>query len=199
MTRLQFQQFIKNVLAPIDKTSRFHLENIKIACDLVYSQLMSRISDDLIGDLDLFSKEYTSQTVTLDATKNLYYTTLPANIIPIPGITSGVRHINTNQGFDLDFVPITEMEMNYMGGSVTQLMDTTIGYWLQGTKIWYDESMTVAIAAAGVRVLLIPRFSEYSRDDVVNIPGCTDLDFIGQVIQLIAPTAPVDLRANNAG
>lgn len=199
MHRLEIQQFIKNVLSPIDKSGRFHMENIKIACDLVYSQLMSRISDSLIGDLDLYSKEYTAQSVILDATKNLYYSTLPAEIVPIPGISSGLRHINTNQGLDLDFVPITELEMYYADASVTQTTDTTIGYWLQGTKIWYDESMTPAIAAAGVRIILIPRFSEFGRAETVNIPGCLDLDFIGQVIQLIAPTAPVDLKANNAG
>jgi len=59
--------------------------------------------------------------------------------------------------------------------------------------------MTPAIAAAGVRIILLPRFSEFDKDDVVYIPGCTDMDFIQQVIQLIAPSAPVDLKANNAG
>jgi hypothetical protein len=57
--------------------------------------------------------------------------------------------------------------------------------------------MTDSIANAGVRMILIPRFSEYARTDVVNVPG-GDLNFISQVIQLIAPTSPVDLKANNA-
>ena len=198
MTRIEIQDYIKLALSPIDKTSRFHSEYIKMACDLVYAQKMSQINDDLVGDLDLFSKEYTSQTVTLDATKNLYYTTLPVEIISIPGISSGVRKINTNQGLDQDFVCITEQMMYYMDGSVTQDVDTAIWYWLQGQKIWYNESMTSAIATAGVRIILLPRFHEFATSDPIHIPGASDLDFIGQVIQLLAPTAPVDLKANNA-
>jgi hypothetical protein len=199
MTRIEIQDFIKIALKPIDKTGQFHAEYIKIACDLVYSQSLSGVKNNLNADIDidLYSKEYTAQDVTLDSTKGLYYSTLPAAIVPIAGITSGLRSINTAQGLDLDFTPISELEMAYMDGSVTQTIDTTIGYWLQGTKIWYDESMTDSIANAGVRMILIPRFSEYARTDVVNVPG-GDLNFISQVIQLIAPTSPVDLKANNA-
>lgn len=198
MTRIEFQTIIKNILAPVDNTSRFHLENIKIACDVVYSQFLSRINDYLVGDLDLYAKEYTSQTVTLDATKNLYYTTLPTPIVPIPGITSGIRRINTNQGIDLDFASITEQEIFLMDGSVTHTTDTTIYYWLQGQKIWYNESMTSDIATAGVRISVLPRFSGFATTDVINIPGAADSDFIMAVIQLLAPTAPVNLQANNA-
>jgi hypothetical protein len=200
MIRQEYIHFIKLALKPIDKTGQFHDEYIKIACDLVYSQSLAGVKDNLNSDIDidLYSKEYTAQTVTLDATKGLYYSTLPAAIVPISGITSGLRSINTIQGLDIDMVPISELEMSYMDGSVTQMVDVTIGYWLQGTKIWYDESMTASIANAGVRMLLIPRFSEYARTDVINVPG-GDLNFISQVIQLIAPTSPVDLKANNAG
>jgi hypothetical protein len=197
MTRQEYIDFISNVLSPIDKTNRFHKENIRVACDLVYAQRMTTV-DESMTDIEVYSKEYTAQDVTLDATKNKYYTDMPCEIVSIPGVTSGLRHIAPNQGFDLDMVPVTELEINYLGGSVTQLVDTTVGYWRQGQKVWYDESMTPAIAAAGVRMIVLPRFSEFDRDDVVQIPGCTDLDFIGQVIQLIAPSAPVDLKANNA-
>ena len=198
MQRIEVQQFVKNILAPVDNTGRFHMENIKIACDIVYSQWLSRIDDALVGDLDLFAKEYTSQTVTLDATRNLYYSTLPTPIVPIPGITSGIRRINTDEGLDLDFAPITEQEINLMDGSVTHTTDTTIYYWLQGSTIWYNESMTSDIATAGVRIAVLPRFSGFATTDSINIPGAADMDFISAVIQLLAPTAPVNLKANNA-
>lgn len=198
MQRIEYQQIIKNILAPVDNTGRFHMENIKIACDIVYSQWLSRIDDSLVGDLDLFAKEYTSQIVTLDATKNLYYTTLPTPIVPIPGITSGIRRINTDQGMDQDFCPITEQEIFLMDGSVTHTTDTTIYYWLQGSTIWYNESMTSDIATAGVRISVLPRFSGFATTDSVNIPGASDMDFISAVLQLLAPTAPINLKANNA-
>ena len=199
MQQIEIIDFIRNILAPVDKTNRYHPENIKFACDMIYCPLVGRIANSVSDyDLDLYTKEYTSQTVTLDATKDRYYTTLPAEIVPIQGITSGIRRVANNQNFDLDFVPITEMELEYMGGSVTQMIDTTIGYWLQRTKIWYDESMTSAIAAAGVRLVLIPKFSSYDSTDIINIPGCSDLEFCQAVIQLLAPTAAVDLKANNS-
>jgi len=198
MTRQEYIDYIRLSLAPIDKTGRYHAEMVRVACDIVYSTKMTMISDDLVGDMDLFSKEFLAQDVTLDAGRGLYYADLPAAIIPIPGVTSGIRSINTNQGMGLDFVPTTEREMYYIDGTVTQLVDTTIGYWLQGQKVWFDTSMTAAIASAGIRMILIPRFSEFDKDDVINIPGATDREFVAEVLQLIAPSAPVDLKANNA-
>jgi len=197
MTRQEYIDFISNVLSPIDKTNRFHKENIRVACDFVYAEKMAQVLDS--AELDLFTKEYLAQDVTLDASRDLYYMDLPAAIIPIPRISSGIQYINTNQGMALDFCPTTEREMYYIDGSVTQLVDTTIGYWIQGTKVWFDNSMTPAIATAGVRVILIPRFSEFDKDDIVQIPNCTSMQFVQEVIQLIAPSAPVDLKANNAG
>lgn len=198
MTQREFIDTIRNIVGPVDKTGRFHPAQIKAVCDVVYSSLMFRINDVTVGDLDIYSKEYTSQTVTLDATKNLYYTTLPVAIVPIPGVCSGVRKINTNQGLDLDFASITELEIYYLDGSAAQTTDTTIWYWLQGSKIWYNESMTAAIAAAGVRIVLLPRFSAFSDSDTISIPGASDLEFVGQVLQILGYTAPVDLKANNA-
>ena len=198
MTKIEIVDFIYNILSPVDKTGRFHKAQIAAACDVVYAQQISRFFDSLFEELDTFSKEYTNCTITLDSTKNTYYTALPCNVISIPRVTSGVLHVNTKQGTDLDFVPTSEIEYAYMGGSTTQLVDTTIGYRVQGQKIWYNESMTADIASAGVRVVVLPRFSAWDRTDEVNIPKATDLEFMGLVIQLLAPTAPVDLKANNA-
>lgn len=198
MTQAQYIDLIYNMLSPVDKTGRFHKAQIEAVCDVVYSTLLSRSNDDILGDLDLYSKEYTGQTATLDGTRGIYYVTLPVAIVPIPGITSGIREINTATGLDLDFIPTKELEMYYADGSAAHTADDTIGYWLQGNKIWFDESMTAAIAAAGVRIILLPRFSSYARTDNVNIPGATDVEFVQQVLQLISPTQAVDLKANNA-
>ena len=86
----------------------------------------------------------------------------------------------------------------YMGGTDTQLLDTVISYWINGSTIWFNESMTAGIAAAGVRIVLIPRFSGYSRTDTVTFPVEADYDFIQQVLTLLGVTQPVDLKANNA-
>jgi hypothetical protein len=189
---------IKNLLAPIDKTNRYHPAQIEAVCDIVYAELMAAADDDILGDLDAYSKEYTSVTVSEDATRGLKYSTLPAAICPIPGVTSGVRKINVNSGLDLDVVPTTELEMYYADGSAARMTDTTIGYWLQGTKVWYDESMTDDIISEGVRMILLPRFSAYADTDTVLIPGCTDTQFCQKVLQFLAPTVPVDLKANNS-
>jgi hypothetical protein len=189
---------VKNLLSPIDKTNRFHIEQIAVVCDLVYAQSMMLSGDNLMDDLDLFAKEYTAQTITKDATRNLYYATIPVDTLHIPNLTNGVRHVNTNQGQDMDFVPITEYEWNYMAGTEVQTTDTTIGFWRQGNKLWFDESMTSDIAAVGVRMGVLPRFREFADSDTIHIPGATDLQFMQQVVNVLAPSAPVDLKANNA-
>src|SRR3972149_10840028 len=194
MEQQQFVDYIKLALAPIDKTNRFHREYIKNACDLVYAQKLGSIKEYEIGELELYSKTYYDQTVTQDTTHtNKYYTDLIIDIVGIPKVGSGILSINTEQGYDLDFVPVTELEMFYMDASAAHTTDTTIGYWVQGKRIWYDESMTSSIAAAGVRLQVFPRFSEFAATDTINIPGCSDFDFIQAVLQLLAPTAQVDL------
>lgn len=197
MSSQEVVDLIKNLLAPVDKTGRFHSEQIRAVCDLVYAQLMSSMTDVLFDSIDLYTKEYTSQTVSLDATRNLYYSTIPVDIVSIPGVCSGLLRVNSNQGQDIDYVPTTEMEWSYMAGTPVQTTDTTIGYWLQGSKIWFDESMTSDIASVGVRMVLLPKFKEFERTDKINIPGASDFQFIQQVIGVLAPTAVVDLKTNN--
>jgi hypothetical protein len=198
MTQSELIYTIKNIIAPVDKTSRYHPEQIKMICDVVYAQRMTSFSEEVMKNVDLFTKEYTSQVCTLDATKNIYSVTIPAKTIPLPKIPSGIRYINLDASFDLYFVPSTEQEQSYMGGLDTQAIDTNINYWVQGEKIWFNESMTAAIAAAGVRIVLVPRFAEYASTDTINIPGGTDYDFIKQVLELLGVTSPVDMKANNA-
>lgn len=198
MTQQQFVDYIKWMLAPVDKTNRYHKEYIKYGCGLVYAQQLASYPNYTSGEMETYAKLYTGQTVTLDSTTNRYYTTLPAAIVSIPKVTSGVLNINTQQGGDLDFVPTTEQEVFFADGSAAHTIDTTIGYWLQNTKIWYNDGMTAAIAAAGVRMLVLPRFEAFDSTDTINIPGASDMDFIAKVVSILAPTAPVDLKSNNA-
>ena len=198
MNTVELIDTIFNIASAVDKTGRFHKNQIKMLCDIVYTQRMTMFPEEVMRNIDSFSKEYTGQSPTLDATRNLRKLTIPAEVIPLPKIPSGIRIINTAQGLDLDFVGITEREYMYMGGTDTQTLDTTIAYWINGSTIWFNESMTPAIANAGVRVVLIPRFAEYARTDNISIPGGTDYDFIQQVLTLLGVTAPVDLKANNA-
>lgn len=160
--------------------------------------MLTQFPEEVIKNIDQFSKEYTSQTVTLDPTIGLYYTTIPTALVSIPTVASGVRHINTNSGMGLDFVPTTEREQKYMDGLTTQLVDTNIGWWIKGNRIWYNESMTSSIAALGVRLVVIPMFSGFDSTDTVNVPGGRTQELIERVLALISPTAPVDLKANNA-
>ena len=198
MQSQQYIDLIKNIVSPVDKTGRFHKENIKYVIDLVYSQMLTQFSEDVIKNIDHFSKEYASQTVTLDGTSGLYYTDIPTPVVSIPTVASGIRYINTDNGMALDFVPTTEREQYYMDGLTTQLVDTNIGWWVKGDKIWYNESMTSAIAASGVRLVVIPMFSGFDATDTVNVPGGRSQELVERVLALIAPTAPVDLKANNA-
>lgn len=198
MQQIEIIDAIYNIVSVVDKTGRFHKQQIKVLCDMVYSQRMSMFPEEIMKNIDSFSKEYTGQVPTEDSTRGLYKLTLPTAVIPLPKVPSGVRYINTEQGLDLDFAPTTEREYMYMGGTDTQTLDTVIGYWINGDTVWFNESMTDAIAAAGVRIVLIPRFSGYSRTDTVSIPGGTDYEFVQQVLTLLGVTAPVDLKINNA-
>lgn len=199
MTKIEFVYLIKNLLAPVDKTNRYHPAQIAAVCDIVYAELMASAgSEFVIDDLGAYQKVYPNVVVSYDSDKERYYSTLPAAICPIPGITSGVRQINSVASVDLDYAPTTELDVYYLDGSVAATTDTTIWYWLQGITVWYYDSMTADIAAEGVNMTLLPRFSAYSDSDIVMIPGCTDTSFCQKVLQFLVPTVPVDLKATNA-
>lgn len=196
MNKKEIIHYVWLLVDPSQKNKRFHYNVIMYAIEQAYNQYIQTIPPYLYDEYEFLVKEYTSQTVTLDSTRNLYYTTLPASIVPMNPPSEAVRHINTNAGTDLDFCPCDETTWELMDGLFEYDIDTTISYITRNDKIWY-QNMTPDIASVGVRLVLAIRFSEFSDTDEVNLPGGS-VDILQTAVNILLNVQPMNLKNNNA-
>jgi hypothetical protein len=196
MTKAEYIDTIRNIVDPSGKNPRFRPQQIEACLEFVYNQFTSTLPESRYSDFDFLTKEYTSQTVTLDATTNRYYTDLPAPLVPLQIPSEAVRHIGTNQAVAFDFCPITETIWGLMDGLFSHDIDTTIGYIVRYNKVWYNESMTADIVDAGVRMVLAVPFRSFDYDEDVNIP-MGGIDLAQAVVQILSGTQPMNLKNDN--
>lgn len=196
MTREEYTDTIRNIIDPSGRNPRFRPQQIEAVIEMVYNEYCMSLTPDQYDNADFLTKEYTAQTVTLDSTTNRYYTTLPAPVVPLKIPSEAVRHINTNQGTDLDFVPCTETIWELKDGLFSHDIDTTIGYVVRYNRVWYSDTMTAAIASAGVRMVLAVPFTSFSYSEEINLP-VGGVALMQSVIQILSGTQPMDLKNDN--
>ena len=186
MTQKEIVNFCEGIL----NNDQIHPETIKYAIERVYEQNIGVL---LKKNFRYWTKRYTGQTVTLDATENRYYTTLPASIVQIPNVTNGVLSVNIQQGTDMNFYQTTEENIEYLNGSIGDNINEKIGYFVQRDKIWY-HNITAIQAAAGVKLILAINFSDFAATDEVPLPS--GIDLIQMAINFILQR-PEDDRKND--
>lgn len=193
MKKSEHIDYIRNIVDPSGINPRFHYKQVEAAIEKIYNQMARAIPEELLDSYDFFCKEYTNQEVKKDTVTNRYYTVLPAPIIPLSIISEAVRHINSNQGTSLDFVPMRETDWELYDGLFSEDLDTSIGYIVRYNRIWYDKRMTSTMANAGVRLVLAVTFSAFDDEENVAMPG-GDYDIVNAVVQQLLGTQPLNLK-----
>jgi len=86
--------------------------------------------------LSLYTKTYTGIAITQDATTDIYESDLPASIIQLPGVASGIRGVAVDNGVDVEFVPVEAEVSDYITGLEVgdDVINTVIGYRPRGNK-----------------------------------------------------------------
>ena len=186
MTKKEIMDFCEEVI----NDDQVHPRVIEYAIERVYEQNIGML---LKKNFRYWTKRYTSQTVTLDATENRYYTTLPASIVQIPNVTNGVLSINTQQGTGLNFYQTTEENIEYLNNTIGDSINQKIGYFVQRDKVWY-HNITAIQATAGVKLILAINFSDFAATDEVPLPS--GINLIQMAIDFIKQK-PVDDRKND--
>ena len=194
MTKNEWIFYIKNIVGASEKTARYHPAQIELVLERAYNQILYDYSFDETEDMNYFTKEYTAVAVSLDATTNRRYSTLPAKIVQMPRNRMSVRHINTNQGTDLQMFPMTERQWELVGSSDADTYNTRIGYMVRYPKIWY-YNMPAYVAT--VRMVLVIPFSQYASTDEVMIPAGREQDFERMALEMSGYIQPVDLLNKN--
>ena len=196
MKKEEYVDFIRGIVDPSGKNPRFHPKQVEYAIEMVYNQLTMNLNPNEYDNIDFLTKEYTAQTCTLDATTNRYYVALPAPVVPLRIPSEAIRHINTNQGTAFDFCPATETIWEIIDGLFSNDIDTTIPYIVRYNRVWFGSTMTAAIAAAGVRMVVAVTFStfDYTEDVNLTIGG---VDLVQAAVQMLMNTQPMNLKNDN--
>lgn len=147
--------------------------------NLGFNTMMWEIFRQGAFNLDNYTRRYpetlttSGVAVTYDTYQDLYFSTLPVNIVPLPRVGSGVVKIQTLKGSSVNFVPMANMEKELLSGQEVDLVSSIIRYIVRGDIIEYTN-MTSTIASSGVKMDLVIPFSEYDWDDTILIPSGQD-------------------------
>lgn len=193
MTKIEIIDYVRGIVDPSGVNPRFHPRIVEAAIEKIYNQVARNIPEELLDSYDFYCREYTNQAVTRDNTTNRFYTMLPAPVIPLSIVSESVRHINSNQGFDLDFVPTREIDWELYSGLFSDDIDTTIRYIVRYNRIWYDKRMTQGVANGGVRLVLAVTFGAFDDEEDVALPG-GDYDMMNAAIAQLLQTQPQNLK-----
>ena len=158
----------------------------------VYNSLLVEALSRNFTNTDMYTKEYTAVDIEQDGTTNIYYSTLPADIISIPRRAgSGVISIDSDTGTSVEFVPMTHGHLQVIDGLEVDTIDDVVGYVVRNGRIEY-KGMTATIASSTVTMLLVIPFEAYANTDDITIPTGTDEALIQRVIQLLINTPDAD-------
>lgn len=197
MTRRQWIDFIKEYVGKIDPQRVFHKNVLSEALGLAYENFAYDTYRKTPYELDAMGRTYERVAVTLDATKDMYYSDLPCSIIPIDKVGSGIIEIGTKEGFGYDFVPMYLHEARLTSTFEVESMLSEINYVLIGEKVFYT-SMTSAISTAGVRMTVVQQWSEYGLDENIPMPAGQSQRFIETVLNVLNIRNPESLENNNS-
>ena len=195
MTRRQWIDYTKEFVGKIDPTRQFHQNMVNNALSLSYENFVYDTYKYRIHELDSMGREY-AVSVAQDGTSARYYSNLPCSIIEIDKVGSGILEVSTVSGYSYTFVPMYLQEIKRISGLEVEAMTDEIGYALIGTKIYYS-SMTSAIQSEGVRMTVIPQFTEYTLDEEIPIPKSQSERFMETVLNVLNVVRPELLLNNN--
>jgi len=162
----------------------------------VYNSALVAVFTRNLTDFTSYIKEYQSVAISQDAISEVYYSTLPAPIVMIPRKAgSGVMRISGLTSKTIEFVPMTNGDLQTIEGLEVDDVDDVIGYVFKNGRIEY-HGMTTTVAAGTVKMELVIPFESYSDTDYVQIPTGSNEMIIQGVVNLLMGTPDVD-KLNN--
>jgi hypothetical protein len=199
MIKEEIRSLIFNLIPKLDKSAKYHPRFLDAAIEKTLNEMLWELFAIDPLALQRYVVQYgyvTAVAVALEGTSGLYYSTLPAKIVPLPRKGSGVIRIHTPIQAGIKFYPMDAREHDLIrNGSYFNTVTDKIGFSVNQTRIEY-YNMTAAIVTSGVRMDIIQPFSQYADGDTVLLPELRDKDgetFESRVLRKLAVIPPVNL------
>jgi len=198
MTKAQYIDFIRNSLQMVDKTSKYHQEQVAAAINNAVNTLFWEMYERNPKVMRKSLERYTtlvSSTTALNATSNRWNSTLTVDVVDLPRKAGGIIDIITTSTTTTTYVPLTSMEGDQLYGSESSLPDNVIGFSFNGARAIEYWNMT---GATSVVIRLIKQFRSYALTDNVVLPYGQDEKIVELVREYLGGIPPKDLVNNEA-
>jgi len=208
MTKIEYIDFIRNSLPMVDKTNKYHPEQVAAAINVAVNTVFYEMYEQQPKVFMKAMERYTT-LATLSVGKAVtalrFKSTLTVDIVDLPKKAGGILEIaqQTAAGAEVattttQFVPVSTMEGEQFYGSEASLPGNVIGFsWAGEREIEYWE-MAAAVASIGVKARYIIQFKSYASTDNVLLPYGQDQRIIELVRQFLGAIPPKDLVNDNA-
>ena len=97
---------------------------------------LSQGEGDIPGDV---VSTFDSITIKKDAVKNLLYSSLPGRIMSLPR-DMGILHVSYTKDQYNAFIRMPNGSLSLYNGLVSSMIGGRGGYWLEGDRIYYNDS-----------------------------------------------------------
>ena len=215
MTKAEYIDFIRNSLPMVDKTSKFHHEQvaaaINVATNTLFYEMYKQQPKSFKKSMERYSSLILLTVAQVASSRPRYSSQVSVDVVDLPRKTSGILEIgntlapSTLTTTTTTFVPVSTMEGEQFYGSEASLPDNIIGFSYAGTyagttgvtfiQYW---NMDVATATDGVYARIIKQFRSYALTDNVILPYGQDQRIIELVRQYLGVIPPKDLVNDNA-
>jgi len=198
MTKLEYIDFIRNSLQMVDKTAKFHREQVAAAINSALNTVFWEMYDKNPNVMKKSLERYavaTTNTTALNATTNRYNSTLTVDMVDLPRKGGGIVGIITTSTTTTKYIPLTVLEGDQFYGAESSLPDNVIGFSPTGSRKIEYWNMTGATA---VVIRLIKQFRSYATTDNVVLPFGQDERIMELVREYLGAIPPKDLVNDNA-
>lgn len=195
MTKKQYIDFIRNNLRKIDETAKYHSKQVEFAIEQVFNKIYYDTATQSPNDLERYSELLTSVSASENASTGRWESTLTKDFVDLPLKASGVLEVRQPSTSQLQFVPMTTMQMEQAYGLEATLGDAIVGFSAQNGKVEFfnlDEDVSDLV------IRIVPKFSEFASTDEVYPPYGKDYDVTRMVLEVLSTIPPVDLVNDNA-
>ena len=157
-------------------------------------ELLSQGERNIPGDV---VSTFDSITIKKDAIKNLLYSSLPGRIMSLPK-DMGLLHVSYTKDQYNAFIRMPNGSLSLYNGLVSSMIGGRGGYWLEGDKIYYNNSVDDCCGNT-VIIKMIMNSGDVNPNDIFPIPPDMESEVIRSVIQLYSPmkTVPNDEQNDN--
>jgi len=198
MTKANWKSYIKNHLAKIDKTNRYHAIVIEKTIDTVYSQMFSEMyAKDKRG---MYKYLRTYKEIILGGQAAGLAIALSNAPVVLPRINGGVFDVYYKVGDAGSSIPCELTGKDMYDRSVASTYDTldVQGRYLASYaagSLYVNKALSTTDA---VYYTILPKFSTLSDTNEVLLPMGADEILADRVLDTMRLIPPVDLLNNNA-